>query len=628
MKHLVMGTAGHIDHGKTRLIKALTGIDTDTLEEEKRRGISINLGYAFYDLKGGTRIGIVDVPGHMRFIKTMLAGVAGIDFVLFVVAADDSVMPQTREHFNILRLLGIRKGIIAVTKTDLVETEMADLVAEEARELVKGSFLEDAPLIKVSAQTGEGVAELKAAVEELVLSLEARQAGGIFRLPVDRAFTVQGFGTVVTGTIFSGGVEQGDPVIIFPSALKTEVRGIEVHKTKTEKANTGQRTALNLSGISKQEVKRGDVICDPGYYRPSYMLDCRVTLISGVKSLRQGEYIKFHLGTSEVDGRFYHLGKKHLVQIRLNEPLIAVRDDRFIIRNQGSTATLGGGVVIDVHPQKHKRRKNIHVDEIESMAQADIKDLIQIEIKKARSVLSVRDISETLTLKKKTVKTILESLAGENALALFKTGRETFCLAAQKYKRLVQLLLSQVKAFHDKNPMMHAGINKMEIRQVCESHLGEEATAFIFAGLWEKLVAGPDFKEVAGTLALAAWEVVSSEASEKLKRGIYRLFNEGRFSSPSRDEVLRMISNRKARQALDALLEEKKLVSIESHIFTDKTLEDGKDLIMDFLQKKGSGTVSELRQVLNTSRKYALPLLHYYESQGFLLREGDRRVLA
>jgi selenocysteine-specific elongation factor len=552
MKHLVMGTAGHIDHGKTRLIKALTGIDTDTLEEEKRRGISLNLGYAFYDLKGGTRIGIVDVPGHMRFIKTMLAGVAGIDFVLFVVAADDSVMPQTREHFDILRLLGIRKGIIAVTKTDLVETEMADLVAEEARELVKGSFLEDAPLIKVSAQTGEGVAELKAAVEELVLSLEARQAGGIFRLPVDRAFTVQGFGTVVTGTIFSGGVEQGDPVIIFPSALKTEVRGIEVHKTKTEKANTGQRTALNLSGISKQEVKRGDVICDPGYYRPSYMLDCRVTLISGVKSLRQGEYIKFHLGTSEVDGRFYHLGKKHLVQIRLNEPLIAVRDDRFIIRNQGSTATLGGGVVIDVHPQKHKRRKNIHVDEIESMAQADIKDLIQIEIKKARSVLSVRDISETLTLKKKTVKTILESLAGENALALFKTGRETFCLAAQKYKRLVQLLLSQVKAFHDKNPMMHAGINKMEIRQVCESHLGEEATAFIFAGLWEKLVAGPDFKEVAGTLALAAWEVVSSEASEKLKRGIYRLFNEGRFSSPSRDEVLRMISNRKARQALDA----------------------------------------------------------------------------
>jgi selenocysteine-specific elongation factor len=625
MKHLIMGTAGHIDHGKTVLVRALTGIDTDTLDEEKRRGISINLGYAYFDLPGGTRIGVVDVPGHMRFIRTMLAGAAGIDFVLFVVAADDSVMPQTREHLDILRFLGVRTGIIVITKIDLVDADMADLVEEEVRELTADGFLAGAPVIRVSSITGQGVPELKAAVETMTQGLSERRGMGIFRMPVDRAFTVQGFGTVVTGTVFSGSIEKGAAVVLLPSEKESEIRGIEVHKVKAARAFMGQRTALNLAGLSKEAVGRGDVVCTPGFFLASRMLDCRFELLPGVRPLKQGEHVKFYLGTTEAGGRLYRLGKEDLVQIRLDTPVVAVKDDRFVVRDQGLKRTLGGGVIVDVHPLKHKRQKNVNAGEIAGLAGADTRELVLNETRKTRSVLSADELCAKLTLKKKSVHAAIEALAAENKVVAVPLGRETGCINQERFESLVSALRPFVSAVHCEHPLIPVGPGKQEIQNQCKAYFGRKVPDTVFAGLWKALCAGPVFKEVQRTLALGSWEVVDSAEIQKLKARIYNVFDKAGFSPPEKSAAAR---TKPEIQALDALLKEKKLVSIENLIFSVETLERGKALLSGYIKKQGPGTVSDLRKVLNTSRKFAIPLLNFYEAGHFLVRNGDLRELA
>ncbi|RMG48984.1 MAG: selenocysteine-specific translation elongation factor, partial [Acidobacteria bacterium] len=357
MKHIIVGTAGHIDHGKTELVKALTGIDADRLKEEKERGITIDIGFAFLTM-GDTRFGFVDVPGHERFVKNMLAGVHGIDLVLLVVAADESIMPQTREHFDICRLLRVKSGLIAITKVDLVDEELLQLVEEEVRDFVRGSFLDGAPIIRVSARTGVGLEELKAALVNLGERIQERQSNAVPRLPIDRVFTKRGFGTVVTGTLVSGTLREGESVEILPRQMGATIRGLQVHNKPVEVAHAGERTAVNLQGVGVEDLQRGDVLVPPRRFRPTSMLDARLELLpTAPQPIENRTRVRFHIGTAEIMARVILLdreslrpGDAALVQFRLERPTFAVAGDRFIIRRYSPQTTVGGGVILDPLP--------------------------------------------------------------------------------------------------------------------------------------------------------------------------------------------------------------------------------------------------------------------------------------
>ncbi len=372
MKRFIIGTAGHIDHGKTTLVKALTGVDTDRLKEEKQRGISIDLGFAPFKLPGGQKAAIVDVPGHERFIRHMLAGAFGIDMVLLTIAADEGVMPQTREHMDIIELLGVDKGLVVITKKDLVDEEWMLLMEEEISEYLKGTILDGAPLMAVSAVTGEGIPDLLAAIENIAQQVQERSAEGYARLPIDRVFTIAGFGTVVTGTLWSGKINSGDTLELMPGGLQVKVRNLHVHNDKVNTAYAGQRVAVNLQGIELAEVRRGDLLATPGVLAPSYRIDARLRLLkSSKRSLSNWNRIRFHLGTDETMGRVVLLdrdqlnaGEEALVQLVMEKPVVAYQGDRFVIRYYSPVTTIGGGVVIDPRAPKQKRFREDVLEEL------------------------------------------------------------------------------------------------------------------------------------------------------------------------------------------------------------------------------------------------------------------------
>src|SRR5947209_20423726 len=378
MKNIIVGTAGHIDHGKTALVKALTGIDADRLEEEKRRGITIDLGFAHLELPGGVALGFVDVPGHERFIKNMLAGVGGIDLLLFVIAADESIMPQTREHFDICRLLGIRRGIVALTKSDLVDEDILGLVRLEVEELVAGSFLEGAAIVPVSSVTGAGLESLRQELARAASSVGEKNAGGYFRLPVDRVFSVKGFGTVATGTLISGLVAAGQIVEVYPAGRRLRVRGVQVHGSKADRALAGQRTAVNLADIEPAELARGDVLSEPGRFRAVTQVDCRLDLLASAKPLKHRAPVHFHSGTAEIEAEVRMLegtaairpGSSAYVRLMLREAALLVPGDRFIIRMFSPVVTIGGGAVVDTGQLRYRRSSNVKT-RLDTLASGD-----------------------------------------------------------------------------------------------------------------------------------------------------------------------------------------------------------------------------------------------------------------
>lgn len=617
--HLILGTAGHIDHGKTALVKALTGIDTDTLAEEKERGISINLGFAWLDLPGIPRIGVVDVPGHMRFIRTMMAGAAGLDLALLVVAADDSVMPQTREHFDILRLLGIQRGLIALNKADLVTDEVAEMAEEEVRELVRGSFLEKAPIVRVSAMTGHGLDELKTAISAVSRGIPERPDAGIFRMPVDRSFSVAGFGTVVTGTVFSGRVRPQEKVVILPKGLECEIRGIQVHKNKADVAVRGQRAALNLQGVDRDQAVKGDTICAPGLFTPTFMADCSLELLSGAGAIKQGERVKFYVGTTESDARLYCLDGEKLYQARFSTAVVGVRGDRFIIRDPGLTRTLGGGEILDLHPQKHKRKKNLDLPQIRKLAETAPQARLQAELAKAKGALSVPELCARLTMNPDVVMAALKTLAQSGAAVMLDAGRESAAMARGRYEALVLFLKTETQAYHAAHHMLATGVSKAEIRQKCRAFLGESLSDGLFQKLWERLTDRKAFFDEASTLCVAGWKVQLGAGDNELQETLYRKIDSGGFAPPDAAGKTGI---------LEALVKSGRLVSIEGMVFSDRTIEEGKRLLTGYLRQKGASTVADLKVVLKTSRKFAIPLLNYYESKRLLVRRGDLRVLA
>src|SRR5438034_5622488 len=471
MPHVIGGTAGHIDHGKTALVKALTGIDADRLKEEKERGITIDIGFAHLALDSSTTVGFIDVPGHERFIKNMLAGIGGIDMVMLVIAADESVMPQTREHLDICSLLHIKQGLTVLTKIDKVDSEMADLVEAEVHDFLKASFLEHSPIIRVSSYTGEGIPQLLAALEAFVTQVKPKDANDIFRLPVDRCFTMKGFGTVVTGTLIAGHVQKDEEVEIFPTQRITRVRGIQVHGHAATEASAGQRTAVNLQGIDVADVQRGMVLTVPHIFVGTSMFDCHLELLrSAPKLIDTRKRIRFHIGTAELMGYVVLLGQDRLkpgesafAQIRLEEPTFALPGDRFIVRQYSPMITIGGGEILDAMPAKHRRADNTVVEKLRVFEEGSVDDQIMAVIDEAR--LQTQEVSRVAARRG-----ITPARARDGVKALAKEGRvhavsesPYVVVSANAFKQAADAAVIAVTQFHQTNPLVQ-GIGREELK--------------------------------------------------------------------------------------------------------------------------------------------------------------------
>lgn len=633
MKRVILGTAGHIDHGKTTLVKALTGIDTDRLKEEKERGITIELGFAHLDLPSGNRVGIVDVPGHERFVRNMVAGAAGVDLVALVIAADEGVMPQTREHLEICELLGVKTGLVVLTKRDLVDEEWLELVKEDVREALRGTFLEDAPLVAVSAVSGEGLSELLETLDELVSKIPDRSTEGPFRLPVDRVFIVKGFGTVVTGTTLSGKVKVGDEVLVYPQGLSTRVRRIQVHGEDREEALAGMRTALNLQGLEKEALSRGDVVAEQGVLKPSRMLDLElIYLKSAPRALKNLEKVHFHIGTSEVIGEIVLFGKdrlepgeKDIAQIRLSEPVVCLRGDRFVIRGGSPLVTLGGGRVLNPVAHRRKRTKPWEREELLRLLEEDPKEILRYHLEKAGEAgLKASDLKLRVSLFGRAWEGLLKEMSDE--VVRIPEEDEELILSRAVFEDFKAEIQEALRKFHEKFPLK-PGLAKEELRARVSTRAHQRTferalEALLFEG---KLVAEREY------LRLASHQPVLPEEAEALKGDIERIFLKARFTPPDPDEALSRF-RAKPKLALDMfelLVQEGVLVRLaEKLYFHRRVLEEAKKLVIDFLKRHQELSVGDFRKLTaGASRKYLIPLLEYLDREKVTIRVGDKRVL-
>jgi selenocysteine-specific elongation factor len=620
MKNVIAGAAGHIDHGKTALVKALTGIDADRLAEEKRRGITIDLGFAHLLLNPDLRIGFVDVPGHERFIKNMLAGVGGIDLVLLVVAADEGVMPQTREHFEICRLLRIPRGVIALTKADLVDAGMLQLARMEVEEFVAGSFLEGAPIAPVSSVTGAGLPELRAALERVAASAPEKDAAGHFRLPIDRAFTMKGFGAVATGTLVSGAVEREQEVELHPGGRRLRVRGVQVHGEAVQRASAGQRTALNLSGVDAAELRRGQTLSAPGLFRPVEIVDCRLELLASAKPLKHRAPVHFHAGAAELEAEARLLdgaqtlrpGGVAWVRFVLRQPALLLPGDRFIIRSFSPVTTIGGGEVVDICGRRYRKGESAG----ERLAALAASDAARVATPAREAAYGVA-LDELIALTGLTAPRIAQAAKAASLVAFdqaqpWYVDRAWFQAAAAR-------AVAAVSAFHQANPLA-PGMAKEDLR----SREFPDAPAFVL----DALLASADGLAVeAGAVRLRSHTVSLQREEEQARAAIEAAFSAAGLAVPSLAEALNAsgVEPARARSLLALLLREKRLVRVGGElIFHVSALERLRQLLA--ARRGVRFTVAEFKEWTGISRKYAIPLLEYLDRERVTRREGDSRV--
>ncbi len=471
MKHVILGTAGHIDHGKTSLVKALTGVDTDRLKEEKERGITIELGFTFLDLPSGIRLGIVDVPGHERFVKHMVAGAWGIDLVALVIAADEGVMPQTKEHLDICTLLKVKKGLIILNKMDLVDRELLEMVKEEVTEAVRNTFLKEAPILAVSSTTGEGIPQLISVLDNLSKEVEERSSDGLFRLPIDRVFIMKGFGTVATGTIVSGGITLGETLEVLPSGIEGKIRNIQVYNQSVEKAEAGQRAAINIQGIETSEVNRGDVLARPHTLTPTRIIDAYLEYLPGApRPLKNRTIQRFHIGTNLAAASIYLIDREELspgeggfVQLRLDRPIVALPQDRFVIRGSSAIQTCGGGVILDTHPDKHKRFSEKVTSDLTLLRDGSGEEALRQHILHSGiGGMILDDLLKRVAMAPNKAQVILRRMVEKKELILIDPERLKVVDFSQ-YQGLKEIVLAQLKEFHVRFPMK-SGLAKEELR--------------------------------------------------------------------------------------------------------------------------------------------------------------------
>jgi selenocysteine-specific elongation factor len=637
MKYVIVGTAGHIDHGKSALVRALTGIDPDRLEEEKRRGITIDLGFAHLDLGDDLKLGFIDVPGHERFVKNMLAGVGGIDLVLLVVAADESIKPQTREHFDICKLLGIRKGVVALTKSDLVEREILDLVKLEVQDFVAGSFLEGAPIVAVSARTGEGLEALKTELRRLSLKVPARPADLPFRLPIDRAFVMKGFGAVVTGTLVAGRIEKEAVVEIFPLGRRVRVRGIEVHNSPTEVAVVGQRTALNLVGVEARELARGMVLASPGLFEATTRLDCALTLLPGARPLKNRAKVHFHCWTAEMpaevillEARELKPGERGYAQLRLAEPGLFLPGDRFIIRQFSPVTTIGGGIILDNLPRKHRSVDPRLKRFLETMEQGDPEARLLL-LTQESGEFPYSSISARTGWQPSEVLRVARLLEGKKRLMILGQPPSLF-VTAERFQTIGQRVIHELERFHAANPLV-AGLPKEELR--ARPGAGEAAVAFfpsaaVFNAVLQALSSQGRVEVKGESVRLVGRGIQLSPEESSAKEQISGAFEKAGLAVPSAGEVLGAlpIDRARAEKILHILLKEKALVKVsEDLIFHPSALEKLRQVLAQHKARSNRIGVPAFKEITGLSRKYAIPLLEYLDRERVTRREGDERII-
>jgi selenocysteine-specific elongation factor len=620
MRYIIAGTAGHIDHGKTALVGALTGIDTDRLAEEKRRGISIDLGFAHLDL-GQARIGLVDVPGHERFVRNMLAGAQGIDMVLFVVAADESIKPQTREHFDICRLLGVETGVIVLTKADLAGADILELVRLEVEEFVRGSFLEGAPVVAVSAVTGQGLDELRREMERVALGVRQKDASRPFRLPVDRAFSMRGFGTVVTGTLAAGAVELEQEVELHPARRRLRVRGVQVHGEPVARAVAGQRTALNLAGIEAGELGRGMTLAAAGLFRASQRIDCRFELLRSARPLKNRAPVHFHLGTAEVEAEARLLegrtvlepGAEGWVRFLLREPVLALPGDRFIVRMFSPVVTIGGGTVLDIDGPR-RIRPEAAARRFPVLARGSAADRIALLVGEAPAGAGF----DELTARSGIAGPELESAARDPRLVRISAPRDWLC-DRRWFDQTLARIRRALAEFHQRSPLA-PGMSREELR----SRELAGAPPFLLDAM---LAATSEIVSEGDLVRLAAHKLsLKADESDALAR-IEDAFRRAGLAVPSLAETLASsgVEPARARALLQMLLRGKKLTRVgDNLVFHSSAIESLRALVA--AHKGERFTVGAFKDWTGVSRKYAIPLLEYLDRERVTRREGDLRL--
>lgn len=631
MKNIIIGTAGHVDHGKTRLIKALSGIDTDRLEEEKKRGITIELGFAHIPNDAGYNIGVIDVPGHEKFIKNMLAGIGGIDFVLFVVAADEGIMPQTREHFEILQALGIDDGIIAITKTDMVDEEWLELVQEDIRDYVEGSFLEGKPMIPVSAKSGENIDLLK---EEIIRKCDREskriEAPEMFRLPVDRVFTKSGFGTVVTGTLMDGTCSLNDEVHVFPEETPAKIRGIQTYGNDVEQAVAGQRTAINLSGVRKEDIRRGDVIAAKGAVSVTGMLDVKLKIFdSSERMVLNNSRVHLYCGSKEVltkvilmDRDALSAGEEAYVQFRLEEPIAVRRGDRFIIRFYSPIITIGGGQILDAVPEKHKRNRENVLEGFRMLESGNISDIFVLKTG-GHKFYSKELLLQELGMLPEIGDREIERCIEEGKLVELEDGT---ILAASKFQMMTDRLIQLLQEYHESNPLAE-GMPKQELQSRLRDtwHIQEDK---IILGAVHRLMNLGTLMDCGKTVSMQGFEAVLTPEQEKLKERIAGIYKDAGIEIPKNDEIYALDSDKRVINAIfDRLYKEGVLVKVDPSYNISQEGWNRVAAAARTAGAEGSFVLADFRDTLNTSRKYASVYLAALDRAGITVFDGERRRL-
>lgn len=621
MKNIIVGTAGHIDHGKTTLIKALTGRNTDRWEEEQRRGITIDLGFTYFDLKNGDRVGIIDVPGHEKFINNMVAGVVGMDLVLLVVAADEGIMPQTREHMDILGLLGIKKSILVINKCDLVDEEWLELVEEEIQEELEGTFLEGAPVVKVSATTGQGLDELTDTIQQLMSDeVVAKDTQTIPRLPIDRAFTLSGFGTIITGTLISGTITREDVLEMYPIGKECKIRNIQVHGQNQDKCYAGQRVAINLSNVKKKEIRRGCVLAPKNSMKNTDLLDVKLKVLEdSMRILTNHERLHLYTGTSEILCRAVLLdkeqigpGEEGLVQLRLEEEIAVKRGDRFVVRFYSPMETIGGGIVLEPNPVRKKRFDAQAIEELKKKESGSLGDVMELQIKEhGDTMITLAELAKVMAHSVDELKEYLEELEESGTIFVFPMKKDTYLWHRDSEFAVRQKIEETLQKYHSEHPYRY-GMKKAEIHNTFLKKIKPN----IFDAYIERMTGENVYGRREEYLSLPGYEVPKDAMYLQTEKLIEDTFEKAGYDFVRFSEIdFGKIPRQTAEDVVLMMIDEGKVLRINEEMFTMKHLMDeAKEKIQNHLKEENLITIAQVRDMFSTSRKSAKPILEYMDS--------------
>lgn len=621
MKNIIVGTAGHIDHGKTTLIKALTGRNTDRWEEEQRRGITIDLGFTYFDLKNGDRVGIIDVPGHEKFINNMVAGVVGMDLVLLVVAADEGIMPQTREHMDILGLLGIKKSILVINKCDLVDEEWLELVEEEIQEELEGTFLEGAPVVKVSAATGQGLDELTDTIQQLMSDeVVAKDTQTIPRLPIDRAFTLSGFGTIITGTLISGTITREDVLEMYPIGKECKIRNIQVHGQNQDKCYAGQRVAINLSNVKKKEIRRGCVLAPKNSMKNTDLLDVKLKVLEdSMRILTNHERLHLYTGTSEILCRAVLLdkeqigpGEEGLVQLRLEEEIAVKRGDRFVVRFYSPMETIGGGIVLEPNPVRKKRFDAQAIEELKKKESGSLGDVMELQIKEhGDTMITLAELAKVMAHSVDELKEYLEELEESGTIFVFPMKKDTYLWHRDSEFAVRQKIEETLQKYHSEHPYRY-GMKKAEIHNTFLKKIKPN----IFDAYIERMTGENVYGRREEYLSLPGYEVPKDAMYLQTEKLIEDTFEKAVYDFVRFSEIdFGKIPRQTAEDVVLMMIDEGKVLRINEEMFTMKHLMDeAKEKIQNHLKEENLITIAQVRDMFSTSRKSAKPILEYMDS--------------